>query len=79
MQMPAPAPARRLEESLVRSRQSFGMAKKISVREYIDVTLEGDTYFQELSREFRVRFKRACLKKKELLFKQSGIEVGVIS
>ena len=33
----------------------------------------------ELSREFRVRFKRSCLKKKELLYKLNNIEVGVIS
>ena len=32
-----------------------------------------------LQKEFKIRFKRACLKNKELLYKSNGLEIGVIS
>lgn len=41
--------------------------------------VEGYPYYETLSKEFRVRFRRACLKEKELLYKANGMEIGVIT
>lgn len=32
-----------------------------------------------MGKEFKIRFRRACLKEKELLYKSSSVEIGVIS
>lgn len=41
--------------------------------------MEGLVYYDVMSREFKVKYKRSCFKKKELLYKQNNIEIGVIT
>ena len=54
-------------------------ASKASVQSYEGDGIEGYPYYELLNREFRVRFRRACLREKELLYKANGLEIGVIS
>ena len=52
---------------------------KLAVTSYTGDGDEGYPYFDMLNKEFKIRFKRSCLRDKELLHKASGLEVGVIS
>jgi hypothetical protein len=55
------------------------MSRKVQMLEYEGEGIEGLPYYDILSKEFKIRFRRACLKEKELLHKSNGLEVGVIT
>ena len=52
---------------------------KLNVKDYLEIGLEGSTYYDVLPKQFRIKYKRSCFKKKELLYKQYNIEIGVIT
>ena len=52
---------------------------RFDIKDYLEVGMEGLVYYDVLSKEFRVKYKRSCFKKKELLYKQNNIEIGVIT
>jgi hypothetical protein len=65
--------------SILENSSVTNVHKLNSFNAYEGEGIEGFPYFELLSKEFRTRFKRACLKAKELLYKGNGLEIGVIT
>ena len=58
---------------------TINVSRKQQISVYEGEGIEGLPYYDILNKEFKIRFRRACLKDKELLHKANGLEIGVIT